>query len=47
MYKISGGKQLKECLKTALEHNLSVLISGPPGCGKSCLLYTSPSPRDS
>ena len=35
MYKISGGKQLKECLKTALEHNLSVLISGPPGCGKS------------
>jgi len=35
MYKISGGKQLKECLKTALEYNLSVLISGPPGCGKS------------
>ncbi|RLI41407.1 hypothetical protein DRO59_07030 [Candidatus Bathyarchaeota archaeon] len=35
MYKISGGKRLKEFLKTALEHNLSVLISGPPGCGKS------------
>ena len=35
MYKISGGKRLKDFLKVALEHNLSVLISGPPGCGKS------------
>ena len=23
-----------------------VLIAGPSGSGKSCLLYTSPSPRD-
>ena len=23
-----------------------ILLSGPPGLGKTCLLYTSPSPRD-
>ena len=27
----------------ALDHTL---LHGPPGLGKTCLLYTSPSPRD-
>jgi len=34
-YPIHGGQKLKEFLKTALENNISVLISGPPGAGKS------------
>ena len=29
--------------KESLDH---VLLFGPPGLGKTCLLYTSPSPRD-
>ena len=24
----------------------NMLLAGPAGCGKTCLLYTSPSPRD-
>ena len=48
-----GQSKIKENLKVyitaakqrgdALDH---VLFYGPPGLGKTCLLYTSPSPRD-
>jgi len=35
MYRVEGGKKLAEILETCLKSNLSLLISGPPGVGKS------------
>jgi len=35
MYQVTGSKKLKEILKVAFESNLSILITGPPGIGKS------------
>ena len=36
-------------LRRAIEEDRvrSAIFFGPPGTGKTCLLYTSPSPRDS
>ncbi len=35
MYRIEGGTALKEVLEKCIRNNLSLLVSGPPGVGKS------------
>jgi len=35
MYKVEGGAALKKLIKICIKNNRSMLISSPPGCGKS------------
>ena len=48
-----GQEQLKSSLRIAIDASIfrkepleHTLLYGQPGLGKTCLLYTSPSPRD-
>ena len=40
-------QELVDVVNASLFLNKPILIEGPAGTGKTCLLYTSPSPRDS
>ena len=42
----SGFKEFDRVLGGGIVPGSVVLLGGEPGIGKSCLLYTSPSPRD-
>ena len=39
-------EDLSMAVNAAIELEKPLLIKGEPGTGKTCLLYTSPSPRD-
>ena len=41
-----GQEDVSELLVLGLLAGGHVLLEGSPGLGKTCLLYTSPSPRD-
>ena len=45
----AGGVEAVSNLSFEIENEEFLVLVGPSGCGKStaCLLYTSPSPRDS
>lgn len=39
MYTVEGGRKLGELVRRALEKNLTLLITGPPGIGKSEIIF--------